>query len=193
VRDLSEKEAKDNIRAGAAKRRTVRDLSKEAKENIRAGAAKRSEKAVEANTSAIRRIMDDIDAEVRDNEGLYPHPEKLTVSEVARRAGVTLTVLYKEPYKDLLTDLRKRLDAIHEQHELLKQGRPGKRPGPRRSLKERVQDWRELYERLKDRHMMTEVALLDAQDEIKKLRTAIDGLQESKPGELKVVPMPERD
>lgn len=172
----------------------MRDLSEQAKDNIRAGAAKRSDKAVEANTSAIRKIKDDIDAEVQNHEGLYPHPEKLTVSEVARRAGVTLTVLYKEQYKDLLTELREWLNNIHKQHELLKQGRPGKRDGPRRSLKERVQDWRELYERLKDRHIKTEVALLDAQDEIKKLRKEIHGLHEArKLGELRVVPMPKRD
>ena len=166
----------------------MRELSEQAKDNIRAGAAKRSDKAVEANTSAIRKIKDDIDAEVRDNEGLYPRPEKLTVSEVARRAGVTLTVLYKQQYKDLLTELREWLNNIHEQHELLKQGRPGTRTAPRRSLKERVEDWRKLYERLKDRYIMTEVALLDAQDEIKKLRKEIDGLQEArKLGELRVV------
>jgi hypothetical protein len=156
----------------------VRDLSEEAKANIREGAAKRSEKAVSANIAAVRAAMAQIEAEVRDNDGLYPHPKKLTLAEVARRADVTLTVLYKEPYK-----------------ELLKQGRPGKQASPRRSLQERVQDWKAVYDRLKDSHIKTEIDLLAAKEEIKKLRQKVDELQGKlrEQAELRVVHMPKRD
>ena len=173
----------------------VRDLSEEAKANIREGAAKRSEKAVLANIATVRAAKEEIEKEVKDNDGLYPHPKKLTLAEVARRADVTLTVLYKEPYKEFVTELRKWLDKLHEQQELLKQGRPGKQPSPRRSLQERVQDWKAVYDRLKDSHLKTEIDLLAANEEIKTLRQTVDELQGKlrEQAELRVVHMPKRD
>lgn len=173
----------------------VRDLSEEAKANIREGAAKRSEKAVSANIAAVRAAKGEIDKEVRDNDGLYPHPKKLTLAEVARRADVTLTVLYKEPYKEFVTELREWLDGLHKQQELLKQGRPGKQAGPRRSLQERVQDWKAVYDRLKDSHIKTEIDLLAANEEIKKLKQKIDELQGKlrEQAKLRVIPVPQRD
>lgn len=176
-------------------RPSARDLSDEAKANIREGAVKRSEKAVSANVAAVRAAMAQIEAEVKGNDGLYPQPAKLNLSEVARRASVTVTVLYKEPYKGLVAELRQWLDAIHEQQELLKQGRPGKEASPRRSLKERVQDWKEVYERLKDSHIKTELDLLAANDEIARLRTEVKELrgQLREQAALRVVPMPKRD
>lgn len=175
-------------------RTTVRDLSEEAKANIREGAVKRSEKAVSANLTAIRAAMVEIEAEVRNNDGLYPYPTKLSLSEVARRASVTLTVLYKEPYKELVTELREWLERIHQQKELLKQGRPGKQASHRRSLKERVQDWNEAYERLKDSHIKTELDLLAANDEIAKLKKEVNELREQLRDQaaLRVVSLPKR-
>lgn len=173
----------------------VRNLSEEAKANIREGAVKRSEKAVSANIAAVRAATAQIEAEVSDNDGLYPHPKKLTLAEVARRADVTLTVLYKEPYKELMTELRVWLDRLHEQQELLKQGRPGKQASPRRSLQERVQDWKAVYDRLKDSHIKTEIDLLAANEEITKLRQKVDELQGKlrEQAKLRVAPMPKRD
>lgn len=177
------------------KRATVRSLSEEAKANIREGAAKRTAKAASANKAAITAAMTQIETEVLDNEGLYPHPTKLNLSEVARRASVTLTVLYKEPYKELVTELRTRLDKLHKPQPPLKEEQQDKQSSPRRSLKERVQDWSELYNQLKDVHIKTELDLLGANDEIASLRKEVDELrgQLRRQAEFRVVSMSKSD
>ena len=164
-------------------------MSEAGKANVAHGGKLRSAKAAAANQAAIATVQRLIEAEMKDNAGVYPHAKVLGITEVARRAGVKEGVLYKKHYAEFIESLRLWLKSMNRQEAPSPPTQDQSLPSTRRSLARRVEDWRIAYEALKDSHVMTELDLRAANERIEVLERRIAELQGrlSEQGALRLV------
>ncbi|MEJ5029898.1 hypothetical protein [Comamonas sp. MYb69] len=150
------------------------------REKIRAKALEQGEARADVVETAVRTAMRTIEAEIRDNEGIYPaNKGALSANEVARRAGIHNTTLYGTRYKSLLQDIKswkKKLETTAVTG----------RMRVKRELATRIADWRQLYDGLSESHRITELDLQeterkleDANAELARLREKYDLLLKS--------------
>lgn len=126
---------------------------------LKRGAERSSE--VEAK---VREAMATIKREMAANGGIYPrHGGKVSINEVARRAGISETTLFSPKQRELGR-------VVKDWVESLKKTETVTRMRVRRTFQERAEDWRKLYLALKDQHILVELELQDAQVELDKAR-----------------------
>jgi hypothetical protein len=126
---------------------------------LKRGAERSSE--VEAK---VREAMATIKKEMATNGGIYPeHGGKVSMNEVARRAGISETTLFSPKQKELGR-------VVKDWVEALKKTGTVTRMRVRRTFQERAEDWRKLYLALKDQHILVELELQDTHVELDKAR-----------------------
>jgi hypothetical protein len=110
-------------------------------------------------------MMSEIEEEIKANDGTYPHKNgALSAAEVARRAGVHPTTLYTKKQRDGLgSEVKNWLDNL-KCEKSIGSGRI------RRSVVERMEDWKTQYENLAQSHRDTELALQQLEAELEDAR-----------------------
>jgi hypothetical protein len=104
----------------------------------------------------VQQAMSDIVREIKDNNGIYPHNGgAVSKNEVARRAGINATTLFSSKQKALGERVKLWLDTL-KQKEVIGRMRV------RRTFAERANDWKAMYEALKNTHLRTELELQSA-------------------------------
>lgn len=129
--------------------------------------AKQREKAFEQGKTRaaeveakVKRAMTDIEAEMRENHGIYPYKGgKVSEAEVFRRAGVHPTTVPKN--LAVYGNLDKTLKAWKAA--LQKGENPIDREHVRQTLAGRVENWMKRHDRLMQVHQLTELELQEAQ------------------------------
>lgn len=125
--------------------------------------AKRSSE-VEAK---VREAMATIKKEMAANGGMYPqHGGKVSINEVARRAGISQTTLFSPKQKELGRTVKAWVDSLKKTETVT-------RTRVRRTFQQRAEDWRSLFLALKDQHILVELELQDAHVELDKARKAL--------------------
>ncbi len=138
--------------------------SSAARELMRQKALKRGAKRSAAVEASVRKAMEDIDTEIESNDGIYPHNGgALSAAEVARRADIHETTLHKKLItlgEEVKTWLKLKEEKKH----------PVGRVRARRALSERLEDWKALYNGLKQSHRDTELQLQQFEAELEIVR-----------------------
>lgn len=138
-----------------------RTYSDESRERMRAAALARSDTNAEATRERVRAVMTTIQEEMAANEGIYPHNKgAVSQAEVARRAEIHPNTFHKTRYVELGEEVKGWLDT-------LKQGTVVGRMRVRKELGTRVQEWKQLYEDLRETHRVTETDLAHANELLK--------------------------
>lgn len=119
----------------------------------------------------VRAVMTNIEKEMTDNDGIYPHNKgALSLAEVARRADIHPTTFHTAKQQTFGKEVKAWLDALKEEKVV---GR-----GPvRRELADRVADWKQQYEGLQQAHRETELELQQVQAEWQQLQDELDKLR----------------
>ncbi|MBF3380603.1 hypothetical protein [Burkholderia pseudomallei] len=141
-----------------------RTYSDESRERMRTSALARYDTNAEATHERVRAVMKAIQEEMAANEGIYPHNKgAVSQAEVARRAEIHPNTLHKTRYVLLGEEVKDWLDT-------LKQGTVVGRMRVRKELGTRVQEWKQLYEDLRETHRITETDLAHANELLKEAR-----------------------
>lgn len=126
---------------------------------LKRGAA-RTEKMFHQVEDAIRAIADEMAA----NDGVYPrNGGAVSMAELARRAGINEATFYKKDN----TALKERASLWLE---ALKKKEAVGRMRVRKSFQQRAESWKEKYDALQNRHIITELQLQQLQAEHEKLQ-----------------------
>lgn len=105
-------------------------------------------------------VLQTIEQELVGSGGVYPHNKgMLSSAEVARRAGVHPTTLFSPKQRELGAEVKRWLGAIQAPTAVAQSLR-------RRKERERVAEWKQLYNRLAQSHRDTELALQEAHEEL---------------------------
>jgi hypothetical protein len=137
-----------------------RTYTEESRELMRDSALARGAKAAEKNHERVRETMVEVQREMAENEGIYPHNKGgLSLAEVARRAGIHPFTFHKPRYQALAEEVKLWLET-------LKQKTVVGRVRVRKELGVRVQEWKELYDDLLETHRVTETDLALAQSRL---------------------------
>lgn len=162
-------------------------LSEQGKRNIAEGAARRSLNLVAKNTAAVRHQMHLIEAELRENAGVYPKKAKLGVTELSRRAGLHPKSLFASVYAEFLAEVRRWLLTVSlnaagltaeqgNEVEIEKQRKGARQP------REIAREWQSAYEKLVVQHMKTTDELMlerhKSKKRIEELEMQVENLQE---------------
>lgn len=119
----------------------------------------------------VRSTMSRIDEEIRSNEGVYPFNKgSLSSAELCRRADIHPTTLFTPKQRELGREVNAWLQHI-------KTGNAIGRAAVRRSLGERIEDWRQLYIALAQAHRDTELELQQLEHEKIHLLNDVTDLQ----------------
>lgn len=86
--------------------------AEENRERIAAAGARSAYARFEKNRAALRKVMEEIRAEVRKDKGVYLKGRKITTKEVLKRAGKWPSYLYKQDASQDLKDLRAEVEAF---------------------------------------------------------------------------------
>jgi hypothetical protein len=110
-----------------------------------------------AKTEAqVQQAMSDIVREIKENNGIYPHNGgAVSKNEVARRAGINATTLFSNKQKALGERVKLWLDTLKKKEVI-------GRMRVRRTFAERADDWKAMYEALKNSNLVTELDLQNA-------------------------------
>lgn len=144
--------------------------------------ADRTAKTLQRIEEAIRAIADEMQA----NGGIYPHNGgAVSMAEIARRAGINESTLYKKDNAALKERVSLWLDTLKKKETV-------GRMRVRKTLLQRAESWKEKYVALKNRHIKTELEFQQLQAEHEKLREDYDSLLEQLriAGQNKVTPFP---
>jgi hypothetical protein len=163
---------------------------------IQERAAERGRERSSTFDEHVREVMATIEQEIAENNGIYPHNGgALSAAELARRAEVHITSFFSPKQKETLgNDVRAWVKKIKASHVVGK-------VRVRREISERLEDWKTLYEGLKQSHRDTELALQQkeaeletAQKDIARMREENEGLRHAlaQSGHKKIVPMPKK-
>ena len=149
-----------------------RTYSDESRERMRVAALARYGTNAEATHERVRAVMKAIQEEMAANEGIYPHNKgAVSGAEVARRAGIHPNTLHKVRYVLLGEEVKDWLDT-------LKQGTVVGRMRVRKELGTRVQEWKQLYEDLRETHRITETDLAHVNELLQEARRENEELQQ---------------
>lgn len=144
--------------------------------------AERTEKIVRQVEDAIRAIVD----EMKANGGIYPsNGGAVSMAEVARRAGINESTLYKKDKAQLKERVAHWLSTLRKEETV-------GRMRVRKTLQERADGWREKFDALKNRHIRTELELQQLQAEHEKLSRDYGALLEQMriAGQNKIIAFP---
>lgn len=134
-------------------------------------AAQRRGEARTAEVEAkVREAMTSIQKEMADNQGIYPaNGGAVSMNEVARRAGISLTTLFSPKQKELGKLVKAWVES-------LKKTEVVGRKRVQRTLAERSEDWRNLFLALQDTHIATELNLQDAKVQLQEAQQSLADL-----------------
>lgn len=134
------------------------------RELIRAKALERGQLRSAETRGRVLTAMAAIEQEMASNDGIYPqNGGAVSAAEVARRAGVHSTTLFSPKQRELGEEVRAWLES-------LKKRRAVSVSAVKRSLAERIADWKELYEGLAQSHRDTELHLQQVEAELGQAR-----------------------
>lgn len=148
---------------------------------IKRGADKTA-KTLQRVEDAIRAIAD----EMRANGGIYPHNGgAVSIAEIARRAGINEATFYKKDNVTLKERVVLWLDTLRKKETV-------GRMRVRKTFQQRAEGWKEKYDALETRHIVTELQLQQLQANYEKLQRDYDALLEQMrvAGQSKVTPLP---
>lgn len=130
--------------------------------------AARTEKTLRQVEDAIRAIVDDM----TNNGGIYPHNGgAVSMAETARRAGINEATLYKKDNTALKERVALWLDTLKKKETI-------GRMRVRKTFQQRAESWKEKYDALLNRHIITELQMQQLQSEKEKLQRDYDALLE---------------
>lgn len=162
------------------------------RELIRIKALARGQQRSADTRGRVEMAMAAIEQEIAANDGIYPQNKgALSAAEVARRAGVHSTTFFSPKQRELGQEVRAWLDSLKKRNAVGV-------GNVKRSLTDRIADWRELYEGLAQSHRDTELNLQQSEAELGLVREQLaamaherDMLREqlAKPGGSTVVPL----
>jgi hypothetical protein len=131
--------------------------TEQSRERMRQAALSRYDSNAEETHTRVRAMMRTIQEEMAANAGIYPHNKgAVSLAEVARRAGIHPVTFHKERYVELASEVKLWLET-------LRKGTTIGRVRVRKELSTRVQEWKLLYESLRETHRITETDLAYAQ------------------------------
>lgn len=149
-----------------------RALSSESRERMRASALARYDSDAEETHARIRAVLKAIQAEMAGNDGIYQQNKgAISMAEVARRGQIHPVTFHKPRYKQLGIEVKVWLET-------LKQDAIVGRTRVRKELGVRIQDWKELYDDLKEAHRVCGTDLDHAQTQLEEANAELAGLQE---------------
>lgn len=140
----------------------------------------------EAFISSIRHAMTQVDREIKENEGIYPHNSgRINAAELFRRAGVSQTSLYAAKHKaGIRTEVEHWLQALRSHI-------PVSAKGARKKARSQLLNWKEKYDLVAAQFKsMYSVEVVQRDAEIKLLRQEVLDLRrqiEALQGDGKVV------
>lgn len=115
--------------------------------------------------------MTNVTEEMKANGGIYPHNKgSVSSAEVARRAGIHVTTLFSPCQKELGQQVK---EWVRDLKCLQIVGRVK----IRRTLSERIADWKTLYEGLAQSHRDTELELQARESELELVRAELQRLK----------------
>ncbi|WP_305825768.1 hypothetical protein [Massilia brevitalea] len=162
-----------------------RASTEQSRERMRQAALSRYDSNAEETHKRVRAIMRTIQEEMAANAAIYPRNKgAVSLAEVARRAGIHPVTFHKERYVELASEVKLWLET-------LRQGATVGRVRVRKELGTRVQEWKQLYESLRETHRVTETDLAYAQARLQETLTE-NGVLHERIAELskrKVVPL----
>jgi hypothetical protein len=140
------------------------------RELIRARALERGQQRSADTRVRVETAMRAIEQEMASNEGIYPSNKgAVSAAEVARRAGVHTTTFFSPKQRELGDTVRDWLKTLKERNVV--------GAGPvKRTLSDRVADWKDLYNRLAQSHRDTELELQQTEADLEKACERIDEL-----------------
>lgn len=144
--------------------------------------AARTAKTLQQVEDAIRAISDDM----ADNDGIYPHNGgAVSIAEIARRAKINEATFYKKDNTALKERASLWLDTLKKKETV-------GRMRVRKTFQQRAESWKEKYDALQNRHIISELQLQQLQAQHEKLRHDYDALLEQMriTGQSKIIPAP---
>ncbi len=128
--------------------------------------AARTEKTLRQVEDAMRSIADDM----ANNGGIYPrNGGAVSMAEIARHAGINEATLYKKDNKALKERVALWLETLKKKEAV-------GRMRVRKTFQQRAECWKEKYDALQNRHIITELQLQQLQSENEKLQRDYDAL-----------------
>jgi len=153
---------------------TTRDL-------IREKALERGKQRSAETRDRVLTAISAIEQEMALNNGVYPkNGGAISAAEVARRADVHPTTFFSPKQRELGREVRAWLTS-------LKTRRPTSAANAKRSLVERLADWKDLYAGLAQSHRDTELQLQQLEAEMAKIREQLSTLQSERDALLQQV------
>lgn len=144
--------------------------------------AQKTAKTQQRVEDAIRAIAD----EMHVNGGIYPqNGGAVSIAEIARRAAINEATFYKKDNVALKARVALWLDTLKKKETV-------GRMRVRKTFQQRAESWKEKYDALQNRHIVTELQFQQLQAEHEKLRHDYDALldQMRVTGQNKVTPLP---
>lgn len=142
-----------------------RSSTEQSRERMRQAALSRYDSNAEETHKRVRAIMRAIQEEMDANAGIYPlNKGAVSLAEVARRAGIHPVTFHKERHVELASEVRLWLET-------LRKGATIGRVRVRKELSTRVQEWKQLYESLRETHRLTETDLAYANARLQETMT----------------------
>ena len=130
-----------------------RTYSEESRKRMRAAALARYDGNAQQTHERVRAVMKAVQGEMVANDGIYPHNKgAISLAEIARRAGIHPFTFHKPRYVELAKEVREWLAV-------LKQDAAVGRVRVRKELGTRIQEWKQLYEDLREAHRISETDL----------------------------------
>lgn len=118
----------------------------------------------------VQRVMDIIQLEIDNGEGVYPYNGGLvSKNELARRAGIGKTTLFSYRQRDM--------NKLVDEWLVLLKAQSKKKLQTRRSHAQLARDWKEKYMALANSHHKTELDLMSTKAELEDALTDIDDLR----------------
>ncbi|VVC85752.1 hypothetical protein [Sideroxydans sp. CL21] len=157
-------------------------------EQHKAAAMKRGTERTAQMEQDVADAMRAIVEEMQANNGIYPHNGgAVSMAELARRAGINESTLYKKDNASLKERAKLWLDTLKKKETV-------GRMRVRKTHAERADSWEKKYKALELRHICTELELQSLQAEAQKLRDDNAALLEQMrvSGRSKVTPIPKR-
>jgi len=149
---------------GATKR------SEETRALIRAKALERGQQRSADTRSRVLAAMSAIEEEMAANDGIYPQNNgAVSAAEVARRAGVHSTTFFSPKQRALGEEVRAWLAKLKKRNAVTV-------ATVKRSLAERIADWKALYEGLAQSHRDTELQLQQVEAELELTRDQLQSV-----------------
>lgn len=114
----------------------------------------------------LKDAMNAIERERRLNDGIYPlNGGRISAAEVYRRAGIHFTTVNKgakksQAYIDIISEINQWISSIEAKE-------PVKRVDVKRTLKNRVSEWRALFEDALQAQQLSETAMQSLEVELK--------------------------